>query len=84
MQAILTKYHGPTNTKPARITAYCAGGKVRVSYEHELTTDDAHRRAAMRLIEKMKWEYLFERHQLAQGGLPNGNGEAFVWVEKGK
>ena len=32
MQAIVTKYHGPTETKGSRITAKCGAGSVTVDY----------------------------------------------------
>ena len=31
MQAIQTRYHGPTNTRPARITARAAAGSITIS-----------------------------------------------------
>lgn len=56
MQAIITKFYGPTNSKGARIKAECAAGKVFVSYEYGLNTQDAHWHAAKTLIEKMGWQ----------------------------
>ena len=36
MQAIQTKYIGPTNTKGARIKAFCAAGSITIPYNYEL------------------------------------------------
>ena len=56
MQAIITKYHGATNTKPSKISATASGGaRVVISYPHDCTTDDAHKRAAAALMVKMDW-----------------------------
>lgn len=50
MIAIETKYHGPTNTRGARITATTESGhRVSVSYPYEKSGMDAHRVAAMEL-----------------------------------
>lgn len=54
-QAITTKYHGPTNTRGARITAAAWAGRVSIPYPHSLRTEEAHAKAARALIEKMGW-----------------------------
>ena len=56
MQAIQTKYIGPTNTKGARIKAACDAGSVIIGYPHELSGDDCHAKAAMALVRKLGWE----------------------------
>lgn len=56
MQAIITKFYGPTNSKGARIKAECAAGKVFVPYSYEYNTQDAHWQAAKALIVKMGWQ----------------------------
>lgn len=81
MQTIITKYHGPTNTKPSRVSAHCNGGKTMITFDHE---GDPYRKAAEALVIKMKWERLYERFELHGGGMPDQSGEAFVWVEKKK
>lgn len=55
MQAIQTKYIGPTNTRPSRIKAFCEAGSVTVSYNHSLNSSDGHRAAAKALIQKLGW-----------------------------
>jgi len=55
MQAIKTRYIGPTNSKPARIKASCEAGSIIISWPHELNVEDAHTFAAIRLIKKLNW-----------------------------
>lgn len=52
MQAIVTKYLPPTNTRGARVKATCARGSVMISFPHELSGDDVHRKAADALVAK--------------------------------
>ena len=56
MQAIETKFLCVTATKGDRIKATCPGGSKTISYPYELNTEEAHKRAAMALIEKMGWK----------------------------
>ncbi len=56
MQSIRTKYHGPTNTRGSRIGAETeAGHRLSISYPHELSGEDVHRKAAVLLCRKMGW-----------------------------
>lgn len=51
MQAIITKYLFPTNTRGARIKAECERGSITVSYHDELSEgEDVHRHAVNALI----------------------------------
>lgn len=69
MKAIVTKYHGCTNTLPARITASAEGVKtITVSLDDHLNIDENHRAAAMLLAQKYGWST-----RLISGGLPNGS-----------
>jgi hypothetical protein len=83
MKAILTKYLGQTNTKPARIVATAAGVKhLIMSYERSekatgMTTEDVHKRVAQILCEKYGWSI-----DLIGGELPDGKGFAFVFRER--
>ena len=73
-KAIVTKYHGPTNTRGSRISASDSdGNRVSVSYDHALSREDVHRVAAEALCTKMKWT-----GRLVAGGLRDGY--AFVFV----
>lgn len=67
MKAILTKYIGPTNTRPSRIKASdCDGNSVTISCPHELSGEACFRKAADALCQKMGW-----KGPLVGGGLKN-------------
>ena len=72
MQAILTRFLCPTNSRDARISAQCAAGRVVVPYAHELNCEENHRAAAQALQGKLGWS---EDHygKLVTGQLPNGD-----------
>jgi hypothetical protein len=46
MLAIVTKYYGPTNTKGSRIVASYDGRRATVAYDHGLSIDGNHKKAA--------------------------------------
>jgi hypothetical protein len=57
MKAIITKYHGATNTRGSRISASDEdGNRVSIPYPHELSGEDVHIAAANALCDKMKWD----------------------------
>lgn len=69
MQAIQTKYLGPTNTRGSRIKATCAAGSITIGYPHELGQGQpAHRKAAETLATKLGWS---AHGQLLGGQLPD-------------
>ena len=73
MKAIRTKYHGPTNSRGARIIADDGdGNRATIGYPHELSSEDGHRLAAETLQQKMKWP-----GQLIAG--QHGNDHVFVF-----
>lgn len=59
MQAITTTYHGPTNTRPSRMTARCEAGRIAVAYNYALNGPDNHEAAAASLLRKLGWEYTY-------------------------
>ena len=76
MKAIETRFHGPTNTRGARISASDSdGNRVTIPYPHDARGgEDAHRAAAYALCAKMGWN----------GGLAGGGtkrGYVFVFVD---
>ena len=71
-QAIVTKYIGPTNTKPARISAKAEAGRLICNWDHSLGVSENHRAAAEMLAERLKWT---EWSVLKGGALPGGNGD---------
>jgi hypothetical protein len=75
VQAIVTKYLGPTNVRGARIKAACDAGTVTIPYPHELGGYDVHAAAAMELVRKLGWQ---GRGKWACGSLPNQAGFVFA------
>lgn len=58
-QAITTKYHGPTNTRGARISARCAAGRITISRHGDndaLDGAELHAKAITALIAKLGWD----------------------------
>ena len=56
MQAIETRYCGPTETKCARIRASCESGSLYVNYDHYLDPEENHYAAVKALCDKLGWE----------------------------
>lgn len=72
MQAIHTKYIGPTNVRGSRIKATCSAGSLTIDYPHELSGQAVHRKAAEALAVKLGWTG--ERYGSLLGGcLPDGS-----------
>jgi hypothetical protein len=68
MKAIITKYHGPTNTRGSRITASDEdGNRVTIPYPYDLSGEAVHRKAAEALCDKMGWH-----GELADGSIKGG------------
>ena len=75
MKAITTKYHGPTNTRGARIIASDSDhNRVTVSYGH--AAKDPYTVAAIALCRKMGWS-----GQLCWGSICPGT-KVFVWHDE--
>lgn len=53
MQAILTKYTGPTNTKGSRILARCQAMRIVVGFDYSLDIEGNHVAAAAELCRRM-------------------------------
>jgi len=69
MQAIHTKYFGPTDFKGSRIKAACQTKSITVPYDHALDSEEMHRSAAVKLCRKLGWHF----KDLATGQLPDGS-----------
>ena len=76
MQAIVTKYLGPTDTKGARIKATGYSGSITIPYDHSLSGRAVHRKAAEALCEKFGWT-----GRLIGGSDPSGQGYTFVFAD---
>ena len=72
MQAIITKYLGPSNVRGSRIKATCQAGSVTLTWDDSLNSTANHRAAALALATKLKWD-----GNWLGGGLPSGES---VWV----
>ena len=81
MQAIVTKYHGPGNTRGSCITARCAAGSIRFGYDHGLDLIDNHRAAAAALAVKLGWTGP-AYGSLVAGSLPDGSFAHVSTVER--
>ncbi len=83
MQAIVTKFLGPTNNRGARVKATCQAGSVTVSWDDALDSDDNHDAAARQLAGKLGW--MSDMYgNLVGGGLPDGTGNCYVFVKGDK
>jgi hypothetical protein len=78
MQTIVTKYHGPTNTRGSRISASCAAGRISLAYDHALNADGNHDAAALALINKLGWYGQYYASGWFRGGQPDGTGNVYV------
>ncbi len=55
MQAIRTKYFGPTNFKGSHIQAKCEAKTIKVAYDHGLNIDENHKAAMLKLCAALGW-----------------------------
>jgi len=75
MQAILTRYLGPTNYKGSRIKATTAGGdSLTIGIDNRRSVEQEHERAANLLNAKLGWDKIPGR--LVGGALKVG----WAWV----
>ena len=76
LQAITTKYLGPTDFRGARIKATAQAGSITIAWDHGLDPVDNHAAAAAALCKKMGWDRV--HFALAGAKLPGGNGFVFI------
>lgn len=79
MQAILTRYLGPTNFRGSRVKAWCQAGSVTLSWNDALDVNANHDAAAIALRAKLGWDhdsYGFMVH----GALPDNTGNCYVFT----
>lgn len=76
MQAIHTKFFGPTNSRPARIKATADAGSMTVSWDYARDVQTNHELAALALAKKLGWDEYDGRW--VAGSLP-GEGYAHVF-----
>ena len=82
MQAIITKYLGPTNHRGSRIKATAWAVSAAVSYDYSLDSEGNHKAAAQALCDKLN----SNPHAIEEGrwvietwaATPDGRGYAFI------
>lgn len=82
MQAIQTKYLGPTNNRPGRILAKCDAGKLVTSWDHDYDVQGNHELACAALrktLDRRNGGGSAWACQFASGSLPDGS-YAHVYV----
>lgn len=78
MKAILTKFHGPTDTRGSRISARAEGCPVRFySYDH--ASRNPHADAARQYRAERGWDTDPDGGKMVCGWLPNGD-RAWVFI----
>ena len=77
MQAIETKFLGPTNTKGARVKASAAAGHVTIPFEYSTSTGGAHDLALIALATKLGWWGVW-----ASGGKADCTGNVYVCISR--
>lgn len=75
VQAITTRYIGPSNTRGSRIKARAAAGSITIPLDDSLGVEARHAKAAEALARKFGWH-----GQWFQGGSPDETGYVFVCV----
>lgn len=73
MQAIVTKFYGPTNFRGARVMARCQAKRISVAWDHALGVEENHMAAARTLAEELGWAGLWYG-----GDMPDGMGNVYV------
>lgn len=83
-KAIITKYLGQTNFRCSRVTAFCDGGRVTISYDQGMNSDENHFLAAMKLAHKLGWYGPRFQGNWIAGGLPSNDGNVYVYNDGDK
>ena len=78
MQAIETEYRGPTNTRGSRIIARAQAVRISVPYDHALSIQENHDRAASELARQRGWAGVW-----VGGGSPSGKGRVYTCLYRG-
>jgi hypothetical protein len=81
MQAIVTKFLGPTNSRGSRIKATASAASITVSYDHRLNPEQNHDAACRALVAKLGWNTEYYGLAWSRGELPGGDGNCYVGRE---
>jgi hypothetical protein len=68
MQAITTRFLGPTNSHDARIVAKCQAKRITVLWNDDIGIEENHRAAVAALVRHLGWQ----DRAWHLGGLPGG------------
>ena len=85
MQAIITKYIGPTDYRGSRVKATCQAGSVTLNWDDALNSEQNHDAAALALVRKLEWNTIASVKKdsaMYRGGLPSGEGNCYVFPVK--
>lgn len=77
MQAIITKYLGPTNNRGSRIVAKCERGRIIVSWDYKLNVNENHKAARDALLRR------FIREDVEKYGPTSKSGWDGKWIMGG-
>lgn len=76
MQAIRTRYHGPTNNRGSRIVAKCEAGSLSMPFDYSLNHEGNHAKAARLFVERLGWSGMFLGGEFAHDYYWVANSEA--------
>ena len=82
MQAIKTKYCGPTNSRGSRIQASCDAETIYVPYDYALNSDENHRAACEKLLRVLGWTADKSSHFTDMVGGEHGDDMYWVFVNE--
>lgn len=83
MQAITTRYLGPTNYRGSRVKATAQAGSLTIGWDDALDVEHNHDAAAKALRAKLGWDKDCYP-KMVRGALPDGRGNVYVFVQKGE
>jgi hypothetical protein len=72
--SITTRYHGPTNTKGSRVSAFSLTDRITIDWDDACNSEENHTRAAEALMERNGWNTL----DWVIGGGADNRGYTFV------
>ena len=83
MQAIQTKYIGPTNTRGSRVKATCWLTSITVSWDHSASVEENHTAAIEALVCKLNNDRIVKEHSqlwqvAATGESVDGKGKTAI------
>lgn len=69
MQAVVTRYVGPTNTRGSRVSVRCDAARMLVPWQCDLGSEENHATAILRMLLRLDW-----CGNWVLGGLPDNCG----------